>query len=208
MLLQNYIEDYHKEYFKIVKNTIFTIEDEEVAINKWLHEVILVLKKLKENKYCISFIGNGASCSMASHFAADFTKNAGITSYSNNEGALLTCFSNDFSFETVYKEILKRHMRNFDALVAISSSGESKNILNAVDYVKENNKDSIIITVSGFDRDNPLRRKGNYNLYLNSSDYGMVESIHAYYLHMLIDLFIELEEMIANKALLNNKIGS
>lgn len=194
MVLENYIDEYKKNFFRIVNSAIFTIKNDEVNIDKWFFEIINILKELKVNKYCLSFIGNGASCSMASHFAADFTKNAGISSYSNNEGALLTCFSNDFSFETVYKEILKRHMNNYDCLVAISSSGESKNILNAVDYVKDNYNDSNIITISGFNKNNPLRRKGNYNLYLDSNDYGMVESVHAYYIHMLLDLFIEKEK--------------
>jgi D-sedoheptulose 7-phosphate isomerase len=194
MVLQDYLINYQNDFFRIINSAIFSINKEEVNIDKWFFEVINVLKKIKTNRYCVSFIGNGASCSMASHFAADFTKNAGITSHSNNEGALLTCFSNDFSFETVYKEILKRHMRNNDCLIAISSSGESKNILNAVDYVKETNKDSCIITASGFHKNNSLRQKGNFNLYLDSTDYGLVESVHAYYLHMVLDLFIEKEK--------------
>ena len=86
-----------------------------------------------------------------------------------------------------------RNMRNKDVLIAISSSGQSKNILNAVDYVKNNYTDSYIITLSGFKDNNPLKSMGNFNLYLDSNDYGMVESVHAYYLHMLIDLFIENE---------------
>jgi D-sedoheptulose 7-phosphate isomerase len=205
MFLQNYLNNYKKEFLRIVNCAVFTINDDEVNINKWFFEIIKMLKKLKENKNCISFIGNGASCSMASHFAADFTKNAGITSYSNNEGALLTCFSNDFSFESVYKEILKRHMRNYDCLIAISSSGESKNILNAVEYIKETNKDSIIITISGFNKKNSLRKKGNYNLHLDSMDYGLVESVHAYYIHMLLDLFIENEEIELKKLLIDKE---
>ncbi len=194
MKLLKEIKEYQNEFVRVANTASFFIDNMNANIDEWITEILKLFKKLKENKNCLSFIGNGASCSMASHFAADFTKNAGITSYSNNEGALLTCFSNDFSFETVYQEILKRNMRNKDALVAISSSGQSKNILNAVDFVRNNYKDSNIITLSGFSSKNPLRNKGNLNLYLDSNDYGMVESVHAYYLHMLIDLFIENEK--------------
>jgi len=152
--------------------------------------VIEALYKIKSDKKKIFFIGNGASCSMASHFAADYTKNGGITSFSVNDGALLSCFSNDFSFETSYMEILKRQLENEDLLVAISSSGKSRNILLAVDFVKTNCKKSPIITLSGFNDNNPLRTKGNFNLYVPASEYGLVESVHSYYLHLIIDVFI------------------
>ncbi len=138
------------------------------------------------------FIGNGASSSMSSHFATDFAKNGGIPSFSLNEGSLLTCFSNDFSYETAYAEMLKRFMRPADMLVAISSSGSSRNIITAVAAAREHVHGAVIVTFSGFRKDNPLRRAGDFNLYLANDDYGFVESGHAYYLHLLIDLFIQL----------------
>ena len=128
---------------------------------------------------------------MASHFATDFTKNGGIRSYACNEGTLLTCFNNDFSYESAYLEIIRRYMNKDDALIAISSSGKSENILNAVDFVKNHYIKNPVVTLSGFNKNNPLRQKGKYNLFLGIEDYGFVESGHAYYLHLLIDLFIQ-----------------
>ncbi|OHD69329.1 MAG: hypothetical protein A2W19_05310 [Spirochaetes bacterium RBG_16_49_21] len=104
---------------------------------------------------------------------------------------MLTCFSNDFSYETAYMEMLRRHIQNSDALVAISTSGKSPNILHAAEFVKNSLAKSAVITFSGFNRENPLFKTGTYNLYLNSNDYGFVESGHAYYLHLLLDFFIQ-----------------
>jgi len=191
MELKKIIEEHRYKIMEVIKTAEFTIGDEIVDIDKWVGAVLDIFDDLKRNNKSIYFIGNGASCSMASHFAADFTKNGGICSYSCNEGTLLTCFNNDFSYETAYLEIIKRYMNESDALIAISSSGRSKNILNAVDFVNDNYNKNPVMTFSGFKNDNPLKRKGNCNLFLGIEDYGFVESGHAYYLHLLIDLFTQ-----------------
>jgi D-sedoheptulose 7-phosphate isomerase len=184
------IENYRDTFLLAVNSVQHSYLNIRTNGNDWMGMVIDTLFKVKINRYRMFFIGNGASCSMASHFAADFTKNGGITSFSVNDGALLSCFSNDFSFETSYMEILKRQLSNEDMLIAISSSGKSSNILHAVDFVKNHCEKSPIITMSGFREDNPLRMKGNFNLYVPASEFGLVESVHSYYLHLIIDLFI------------------
>lgn len=191
MELKKTINEHHDKIIEVIKTAEFTISDRMVNIDKWVGSVLDIFDNLKRNGKSIFFIGNGASCSMASHFATDFTKNGGIRSYSCNEGTLLTCFNNDFSYETAYLEIIKRYMNENDALIAISSSGKSKNILNTADFVNGNYSKNPVITFSGFNNDNPLRGKGAYNLFLGIKDYGFVESGHAYYLHLLIDIFIQ-----------------
>ena len=194
MELKKIIDEHQNKVIEVIKAAIFTIGDESVSIYKWVEEVLKVFGDLKSKNSSIFFIGNGASCSMASHFAADFTKNGCIRSYSCNEGTLLTCFNNDFSFETAYLDIIKRYMNEGDALIAISSSGSSRNILNAADFVNDKYDKNAVITLSGFRKDNPLSQKGKYNLSLEIEDYGFVESVHAYYLHLLIDLFIKKQQ--------------
>lgn len=188
------INNHLDKYSDIISNAVFTIKDKKVNNAQWFHEIINQLFNIKRKKKRLFFIGNGASCSMASHFSVDFTKNGGIPSFSNNEGALLTCFGNDFCFEDLYAEILRRKMENGDILIAISSSGRSKNIINAVEFVKNNYKNSIIVTFTAFSPDNTLRKIGTYNHFLQTNDYGLAESGHAYYLHMLIDLFIQMQK--------------
>ncbi len=185
----------HIDIFKsLISKTEFTGNKGPVDPDSWMSYIIALLSALKKKENKLFLIGNGASCSIASHFAADFTKNADINSYSINDGALLTCFGNDFSFETAYAEILKRLMKNGDILIAISSSGESPNIVNAASFVAKELKDSAVITLTGFKKDNPLMKLGDLNVHVPSEDYGFVESAHAYFLHMLEDLFIREEK--------------
>lgn len=191
MNLISRIENYKGTFTNMLNNALTTRNRSSVPFDKWAGDVIDILIRAKNKKRKLFLIGNGASCSMASHLAVDFTKNGGIDSFSINEGTLLTCYSNDFSFGAAYREILKSKMNNNDILIAISSSGRSENILNAVDFVRKNYKNSAVITFSGFKNNNPLSRKGNYNLYLNVNNFGLVESGHAYYLHLLLDLFVE-----------------
>ncbi len=182
-------------YIEIVKKAEFTLRGEGKTrkdnIEYWFQSLIEQLKRLKRNRGKLFFIGNGASCSIASHFAADFTKRGEIPSFSVNDGSLLTCFANDISFEKVYAEILKKKMEKGDGLIAVSSSGRSGNILKAAEFVKRKYKNGLLVTFTAFKKDNPLRRKGNYNIYLPARDYGCAESGHAYYLHLLLDLFVE-----------------
>jgi D-sedoheptulose 7-phosphate isomerase len=189
--LQTKINNYYDNFLQAINNAELTVGEISASIDNWLQSVLDVLYKIKNDRKNIFIIGNGASCSMASHFAADLTKNACINSYAINEGALLTCFSNDYSYETAYMEMLRRYITDNDLLIAISSSGMSKNIINAAEFVRDNNKENQVLTLSGFSEDNPLRKIGTHNLYVRSNKYGVVESAHSYYLHMIIDMFME-----------------
>ncbi|MFH1222822.1 MAG: SIS domain-containing protein [Pseudomonadota bacterium] len=191
MKLATVIQSHRDKMNESLLTAEFKQDNNNVGIDKWFESVLNRLQEIKTKQGRLFFIGNGASSSMSSHFAVDFTKNAGIPSFSNNEGTLLTCFSNDFSYETAYMEILKRYMKPGDALIAISSSGKSKNIINAVDFVRSNFPQNMVIGLSGFKTNNPLSTASNYSLYINADEYGFVESGHAYYLHMLIDVFMK-----------------
>jgi D-sedoheptulose 7-phosphate isomerase len=183
------IAHYQKEYFSIIRDAEFTAEGCPLKKEAWLSRVLAGLEKTKGNRGQLFFLGNGASCSMASHFATDFTKNLGIRAYSLSEGSLLTCFSNDYCYEDAYREMLRLYMNDGDMLIAISSSGRSLNIIQAAQFVRQQLPESLVITLSAFSRDNPLRGMGHVNLYLDCSEYGRVESGHAYYLHLMADFF-------------------
>ena len=141
---------------------------------------------LIENKIQrIFFIGNGGSNSICSHMMEDFAKIARFPTFCFSDASLITCFANDYGYEMAMAEWLKIHFKEGDLLVAISSSGESKNILNAVDYTKSQN--GAIITLSGFKSKNSLSQKGDINFYLNISNYGIVECFHQVILHIILD---------------------
>lgn len=134
------------------------------------------------------FVGNGGSAAIASHCAIDYWKNGNIPAICFNEGALLTCISNDFGFEAVFEKPLEMFAKEGDLLVAISSSGQSKNILNAASMAKE--KKVEVITFTGFDTKNPLKQMGILNFYVPSISYGQVELIHQIALHTVLDFIV------------------
>lgn len=133
------------------------------------------------------FIGNGGSSAIASHFATDFLRTLEIGGCALSDAALLTCFSNDFGYENVYKIPLSRNLRPQDLLIAISSSGCSQNIIEAVHFAKT--KRVPILTFSGFERENPLAKMGDVNFWIDSHDYGLVETAHFFLLHTIVDTF-------------------
>ena len=126
--------------YKEVFNTYFNGSGVEGDIRK---SVNLIKDSVKN----IFFIGNGGSNSICSHMMEDFMKLAGYPTYSFSDAALITCFANDFGYDKAMAEWLKIFYTSNDLLVAISSSGESKNILNAVHYAKS--KGGKVITLSG-----------------------------------------------------------
>lgn len=127
------------------------------------------------------FIGNGGSAAIASHMANDFSKNGGMPCLTFNDGASLTCLGNDLGFEHVFAEPLEKHLVPTDAVIAISSSGRSPNVLAGARVVKENK--ATLVTFTGFDEDNPLREMGGLSVYVPSHDYGIVETAHLGMLH-------------------------
>ena len=144
-----------------------------------------LLLKVKEKNNTVYAIGNGASASMASHFSADLAKNGKIHTQVFSDLALITAISNDLSYDKVFAEPLMRRGSEGDLLVAISSSGNSQNILNAVNTAKDFNMH--ILTLSAISHENKLRKMGNINIYVPADTYGNAESCHAVILHHCID---------------------
>lgn len=134
----------------------------------------------------IMFIGNGGSAGIASHMATDFLKNGRMRATAFNDGAALTCLANDLGYEHVFSEQIAMHAREGDLLIAISSSGGSANILRGVDAAR--GQGCRVLTLSGFQPDNPLRRLGDYNLWVDSREYGFVEIAHLALCHTILDL--------------------
>jgi len=154
----------------------------DVAFEKW-KELALIIRA---NDKTVFFVGNGASASMASHFAADVAKNAGIRTNVFTDTALMTALANDLCYEDVYAEPLRWNMKAGDMLVAISSSGNSPNIVRAVNTAKSLN--GTIITLSAMGEGNAIRKLGDLNFYVPAQTYGMAETAHAAILHYWMDM--------------------
>jgi D-sedoheptulose 7-phosphate isomerase len=153
----------------------------------------------------LMFIGNGASAAISSHQATDFWKNGQIKAIAFNDVSGLTCISNDFGYEYVFEKPIEMFAEPMDVLVAISSSGQSENILRGVAAARQ--KGAKVITLSGFDRTNSLRLLGDINFYVPSSHYGHVEVVHLSICHCLLDIIIQKKSCMTKYAV-GNVAGS
>ena len=140
---------------------------------------------VRAEKGCAFFIGNGGSAGIAMHMTADFFKNGQMRTHGMYDPATLTCLANDFGYEHCFSRQIEWLANAGDVLVAISSSGESANILNAAKTARD--KNCRIVTLTGFKPTNTLRRMGDVNIHVPCAEYGIVESIHNLILQQVVD---------------------
>jgi len=178
---------YFKQYFKTVWQKLNSIDSPELE-----QAASMVWATHKAGKKII-VVGNGGSAAMASHVAVDLTKAAGIRAINFNEADLITCFANDYGYEHWVEQALETYADSGDLAILISSSGKSQNILNAAE--KANEMGLSVITVSGFLTDNPLRKLGDLNLWVDSTEYNIVEMTHHVWLVAIIDYLIETKKL-------------
>ncbi len=157
----------------------------ELGPERGLEAWVALTRHLRTRRGRLFLAGNGASASMASHFATDLAKNAGIRTQVFTDLSLVTALGNDIAYEAVYAEPLRWYAEAGDQLVAISSSGNSPNIVQAVLAAKE--LGLAVVTLSGMRPDNRIRSLGDFNLYLAAPTYGLAESGHAFLLHCWMD---------------------
>ena len=178
--------DYHN-FFKEYSNSISSLID-KVDTNL-INQSVELIKKVKNKNSKIYIVGNGGSASIASHVSVDFAKVARIPSSTFNNANLISCFANDYGYENWVTEAIKAYSNKDDLFILISSSGTSKNIVNAANHCKINNFD--LITLSGFKFDNPLSKLGNVNFHVNSTEYNFIEMSHHIILVSLVDIFVK-----------------
>jgi D-sedoheptulose 7-phosphate isomerase len=142
-------------------------------------------RRTQREKARVFFIGNGGSAGICSHQATDWMRNGGFSALALNDGAALTCLGNDLGFEQVFARQIEMHGRPGDLLIAISSSGNSPNILRGVEAARAAGLH--VLTLSGFKPDNKLRRLGDVNFYVPSERYGWVEISHLALCHAILD---------------------
>lgn len=144
-----------------------------------------LLQKVTKTGRRVFVIGNGGSSAVASHVVNDLVNMTKTRAHVLSDPALLSCMTNDFGHDVAYSRILDVWCGAGDLLVAISSSGRSANICNAATTARC--LGAGVITLSGFAADNPLRQLGDVNLWLDSKNYGLVETGHALVLHYVTD---------------------
>ncbi len=187
LVIGHRIQDYINKLMDVHRSIVVTTADgDKIALEIGIDETFKKILDAHKKGGKVYFVGNGGSATIASHMAVDFWKSGGIRSDAFNDAAQLTCLGNDYGYEHVFGKPIEMHGRPEDMLVAISSSGKSANILNAVKAARE--KGMKVISLSGFEADNPLRQMGDVNFYVKSKGYGPVEITHLSICHAILDL--------------------
>lgn len=188
------MQDYIKNFFRELEEEIKKISWEEIA------KAIKILHSTYEDDGRIYLIGNGGSAAIASHFANDLNKTVfghkgqkpakrfQAMAFSDNV-PILTAWANDVGFEEIFSGQLKNFAKEKDALIAISSSGNSLNILKAVETAKELYLP--VVALVGFDG-GKLMSLADAKIHVPSLKYSIVESAHEAICHLITTYFEEL----------------
>ena len=174
--------DYNKKLNEVLKNHHY---DEIEKITKSLEISIKTKKK-------VFVCGNGGSASIANHFLCDFNKGIKISSSKRvvpeiisltNSIELITAIANDINYNEIFAFQLENYAKKNDVLIIISSSGKSKNIINAVKFAKKNQLK--IISLIGFSDNQYLKKLSKHYINLNTKNYGITEDIFQSIMHMI-----------------------
>jgi D-sedoheptulose 7-phosphate isomerase len=177
------IDQFKKEYLANISNSVLNVKKEN------LEKAYRLLEKKIKEKRNIFFCGNGGSAAISNHFVCDFQKGMRdtkilkpkITSLSSNV-ELITAIANDFDYSEIFSHQAQSLCRPYDLIIIVSSSGNSKNIVNLLKYTKKNK--IYTIGLSGFSG-GKLKADCNISLHVETNNYGIVEDSHQILLHIL-----------------------
>ncbi|HEY8262061.1 MAG TPA: SIS domain-containing protein, partial [Methylosinus sp.] len=137
-----------------------------------------------------------ASASIAAHGRVDFTKQAKVRGLDFNEPNLITAFSNDYGYENWVARALEFFVEPGDAVVLISVSGRSPNIVKAAEWARAH--DVPVVGFSGSNSDNPLRALADIDFWIESRAYNVVECVHMIWLTTVVDMVVGRAEYSVN----------
>ncbi len=184
---------YIKDLIDKIENTEFwygnSPQEKMDSYDSGIELLVDIFTRHKESKSQLFFIGNGGSSAIASHMTADFMKNGGMNTYSLYDNAVTTCMGNDYGYEYIFSRPMEFLVGEGDLVVAISSSGNSENIINAIQVAKK--KQASVITFTGFKPDNNAKQMGDINIYVPCEKYGIVESVHNLILQQIVEMIME-----------------
>ena len=178
----NDIKDYINLEIEVLKN---------LDTNK-INEALNIIVDTFEKENNIYIFGNGGSSATASHIQNDFNK--GISEWTdkkfrfnclNDNIPTIMAIANDISFDEIFRFQLKGKLKKEDLIIAISGSGNSKNVINAVEYAKQIG--SKIISFTGFDG-GKLKNLSDVNLHVNINSMQITEDVHMIFDHLMMSV--------------------
>lgn len=183
--------NFFNDYIRDLNAALLSVDQAEV------HKAILLIKRSSFSARKIYVCGNGGSAAIAEHLTCDCLK--GIRETSNqlirpevislsSNLPLITAIANDLGYENVYSYQLESILNSDDVVIAISSSGNSRNIIKALEVARR--RGAAIITMTGFEEFNlcntfePISQL-DARIHVNSRNYGIVEDAHQAVMHMI-----------------------
>ncbi len=173
-------------YYERLKEAIDKIDRTEIE------KAMIALKEARDDGHYIFIMGNGGSAATASHFAGDFNKGLSLNREKrfrfvclNDNAATVLSLANDVSYEAIFVEQLKNFLSEGDVVMAISGSGNSKNVINAVIYAKE--QGNTVIGLSGYDG-GKLKELSDIRLHVPVDDMQIVEDLHMVFDHLMMSI--------------------
>ena len=179
MSYKNQIEKYLKETIDVLKK----IDVDELG------KVIKIIELTVKSNKNIYVMGNGGSASTASHMQNDLGNTVGQISGNrvkifclSDNIPTITSIANDYSYDAIYIKQLHGRLEKDDLVIAISGSGKSQNIINAVEYAKSVKTN--IVAMTGYDGGN-LKKMADFNLNVPIENMQISEDIHLLFNHLI-----------------------
>ena len=176
-----------KDFYKDIQACLNEIDNEivEKVIFQWKNN----LQHSEEDSGRIFIIGNGGSCAIAEHISTDLNKRCKVKAHTLSNNSLATCLSNDYGYENAFTQWLQiNQINSFDFLVAISSSGKSPNILNAIHHAQDCL--APVFAIFGMDGNTDFLEWNdlqNYFIHIDSYNYGVIELTTEIILHSIVE---------------------
>lgn len=176
---KNLIDNYFKREIETIKK--LDLDEIEMAVT--------AIYDAYEREATIYICGNGGSAATASHYVGDFNK--GISENKekkfhmiclSDNTPIIMAIANDFSYDEIFRYQLKSNLKATDLLICISGSGNSKNIINAVDYAKK--VGCKVVGITGYDG-GKLKQMSDYHMDAGIDDMQISEDIHLIFDHMM-----------------------
>lgn len=171
------------EYADRLKTVFDSLDREQI------NDVINVLLRAYEDEKTIYIFGNGGSASTASHYVCDFNKGVSVKldkKYRficlNDNVATVMAIANDCGYENIFSMQLEGKLKKGDIVFAISGSGNSKNVIKAVEYAKGQGNE--IISLTGYDG-GKLLKMSDHPIHVNVNDMQIAEDIHMIICHLI-----------------------
>jgi D-sedoheptulose 7-phosphate isomerase len=188
----DYFAHYQDSIHQALSGTIATVGMELVTKSEGLDALCVESRTIRGSDRCQFFAGNGASAAFGGHMALDWSKNGGVRSLALTDPPLLSATANDLGAEEMFAGPISWLGREGDLLVSISSSGNSPNVIRAIEAARE--RRMRVVTFSGLKSENRSRALGDVNFYVPAKTYGIVECVHQIVLHAWLDRYMDVRE--------------